>query len=71
MRRLLNQTQMLDAISVSKTRFNQMKNRDSQWYDPNLPKPINVYGDTKLRYYSEDVEAYIINRIEKAKSKAA
>lgn len=59
MKRLLDITQLCEALSISKTRYHMMKKPDSKWYDPNLPKPIDIFGDSKIRFYSEDVENYI------------
>lgn len=66
MKRLLTAEQMRDMLAVSRSRYYEMLNPKSQWYDPNLPKPVFPYGDTKQRFYSVDVENYIEHKLNQA-----
>lgn len=59
MKRFLTLDQMCDMLAVSRTRYYAMIKKGTEWHDPDVPKPRNVYGDHKKRFYSEDVENYI------------
>lgn len=63
MKRFLSLEQMCDMIAVSRSRYYEMLDPKNQYYDPELPKPYNVYGDSKRRFYSEDVEAYVESKM--------
>lgn len=68
MKRFLDIKQLCEVISVSKSRYHEMKRKDSQWFDPELPKPIpkEVFNDTKIRFYSADIETYVERKMSKA-----
>lgn len=68
MKRFLTLQEMCDMLAISKTRYRDMKKEGTQWYDPNLPQPIDVYGDTKIRFYSADVEAYVEQKLNSIKA---
>lgn len=65
MKRLLDLKSMCEMISVSPSRYHEMKKPGTKWFDPDLPKPIDVFGDSKKRFYSEDIERYIELKISK------
>lgn len=65
MKRLLDLTQMCEALSISKARYYEMKQVGNKYYDPDLPKPVDVYGDTKIRFYSGDIDAFIEKKLAK------
>ena len=73
MKRFLTLAQLCEIIGVSQSRYYDMKNPTKDWYDPELPKPVprNVYGDGKLRFYSEDVEPYVEKKYQDAIDSAA
>jgi predicted DNA-binding transcriptional regulator AlpA len=68
MKRFLDIAQLCEVLSISKTRYHEMKRKGTAWYDPKLPKPIptSVFNDSKIRFYSEDVERYIESKMSKA-----
>jgi hypothetical protein len=40
-----------------------MRNPKSNIYDPELPRVVNPFNDNRLRFCSEDVEAYVVKRL--------
>jgi hypothetical protein len=40
-----------------------MRNPKSNIYDPELPRVVNPFNDNRLRFYSVDVEAYVVKRL--------
>lgn len=70
MKRFLSMAQGFDYLGVSKTRYYEMRNPKSEWYDPEVPQPINAYDDAKLRFYSEDVEKYVEQKMLKIRKAA-
>lgn len=58
--------QLLDLLRVSSTTYYNMRKPHHNKYDPDLPAPADPYGDAKLRFLEEEVEAYI----EKLKDRA-
>ena len=66
MKRYYTLDQLLDVLAVSRTRYYAMRDPKSEWYEMDLPKPRNPYGDTKLRFYSGDVDRYIESTVNRA-----
>lgn len=66
MKRYLTLSQLLDAISVSRTRYYEMRDPKSEWYEPSLPRPRYPYGDKKIRFYSGDIDVFIESTLDRA-----
>lgn len=66
MKRLLDLSQLCEVLAISKSRYYEIKKEGSDNYDPDLPKPVKVFNDNKLRFYSDDVETYIMKKLGRA-----
>jgi len=65
MKRFLSLEQMCDMLSISRSRYYEMRSPKSAHYDDRLPKPLpaEVFNDSKQRFYSEDVEKYVVEKL--------
>jgi hypothetical protein len=51
------------ALRISQSKYYAMRNPKSNIYDPELPRVVNPFNDNRLRFYSVDVEAYVVKRL--------
>lgn len=63
MKRLLDLNQLCEVLAISKSRYHEIRKPGNKYYDPDLPKAVKVFDDNKLRFYSEDVEKYIMKKL--------
>jgi hypothetical protein len=63
MKHYLDLKDLCVALRISPSKYYAMRDSKSNIYDPELPKVINPFNDNKLRFYSEDVETYIVKRL--------
>ena len=46
-------------LAISRKTYYQVTKQTSDIYDPNFPKPVQVFTSNKLRFSSIDVDNYI------------
>jgi predicted DNA-binding transcriptional regulator AlpA len=63
MKKYLDLKGLCEVLCISQSKYYAMRNKESEVHDPDLPKVINPFNDNKLRFYSVDVEAYIVKRL--------
>lgn len=71
MKQLIDLKRFCLALSISSSTYYEMRKPESDKYDPDMPKAIKAFGDNKLRFDSEEVEAYINILIVRANKIAA
>ena len=71
MKQLIDLKRFCSALSISSSTYYEMRKPESDKYDPEMPKPIKAFGDNKLRFDSDEVEAYVNTLITRANKLSA
>jgi hypothetical protein len=63
MKHYLDLKDLCVALRISPSKYYAMRNPKSNIYDPELSRVVNPFNDNRLRFCSEDVEAYVVKRL--------
>ena len=56
----MSQAQLFAKLGLGRSTYEKLTNPSSEYYDPDFPKPVNIFTGKKLRYSSIDVDRYIM-----------
>lgn len=56
----MSQAQLFAKLGLGRSTYEKLTNPSSEYYDPDFPKPVNIFTGKKLRYSSIDVDHYIM-----------
>nr|WP_305763394.1 hypothetical protein [Alteromonas macleodii] len=56
----MSQAQLFTKLGLGRSTYEKLTNPSSEYYDPDFPKPVNIFTGKKLRYSSIDVDRYIM-----------
>lgn len=56
----VSKAQLLERLGMSKETYYKVTNKNNEQYDPDFPKPVNLFTGNKLRFSSVDVDNYIL-----------
>lgn len=55
----IGQEELFNRLAIGRTTFEQLTDPKHENYDPDFPKPSNLFTGRKYRYSSLDVDAYV------------
>lgn len=56
----MSQAQLFAKLGLGRSTYEKLTNPSGEYYDPDFPKPVNIFTGKKLRYSSIDVDRYIM-----------
>lgn len=56
----MSQAQLFAKLGLGRSTYEKLTNPSSEYYDPDFPKPVNIFTGKKFRYSSIDVDRYIM-----------